>query len=416
MPPTPSHNTAVVDQPWEAGPNEKRIAMPVSGGIGKRFYAWYDPNGADDNGDGFPDAKADWKFPHHEVDGDGNPGSANAQGCRNALARVGNANIPEADKNGVRRHVQGHLDKVQSDSSSSDGAPLAETWAILREYAPLIAAAKAGRLADVEQAETESRARRGRSAPPGVAVLPLKGMLRPAGGGLFELLFGGGGLPAFRDAFPAAVANDDVAGILIDVDSPGGSTDLIPETAAMVRDARGSKPIVAIANTIAASAAYWIAAQADELVVTPSGEVGAIGVFAMHEDISAALEREGVNVSLISAGRFKTEGNPFEPLSDEARTAIQSSVDDFYSMFVNDVAKARDVKASDVRGGYGEGRIVTARRAVDLGMANRVATFEDTAARLSNARRRGRIGSAGETAGNPAREGRALLLARERRL
>jgi ClpP class serine protease len=62
---------------------------------------------------------------------------------------------------------------------------------------------------------------------------------------------------------------------------------------------------------MAASAAYWIATAADEVVVTPSGQVGSIGVFATHEDISKALDMEGIKVSLISAGKYKTEGTPF---------------------------------------------------------------------------------------------------------
>ena len=84
-------------------------------------------------------------------------------------------------------------------------------------------------------------------------------------------------------------------------------------------DARGTKPITAIANTLAASAAYWLATAADELVVTPSAEIGSIGVFAAHRDFSVALHNAGLKTTLISAGKYKVEANPFEPLSAEAR-------------------------------------------------------------------------------------------------
>ncbi|MCC7371633.1 MAG: S49 family peptidase, partial [Chloroflexi bacterium] len=143
-----------------------------------------------------------------------------------------------------------------------------------------------------------------------------------------------------------------------------------------------------------ASAAYWIASSADEIVVTPSGEVGSIGVFTAHEDISAALEAEGVTVTLISAGKYKTEGNPFEPLSEEARGAIQARVDDYYSMFVRAVARGRGVKPADVRGGFGQGRVVGADEAVRLGMADRVGTMAQTVERLAG--RRGGAGSRAE--------------------
>ena len=102
------------------------------------------------------------------------------------------------------------------------------------------------------------------------------------------------------------------------------------------------------------------------------------------------LEREGVKVNFISAGKHKVEGNPYEPLTDEARGAIQARVDEYYSMFVSAVAKGRGVKPADVRGGFGEGRTVGAREAVSLGMADSVATLDETIARMSRgARRRG---------------------------
>lgn len=217
----------------------------------------------------------------------------------------------------------------------------------------------------------------------GVAVIPLKGLItkRPS---FISLLFGGGGgLQSFRSAFREALGSEEIGSILIDIDSPGGSTDLISETAAEIRAARGTKPVIAISNTLAASAAYWIAAQADEIIVTPSGEVGSIGVFAVHEDWSGFNEAMGVMPTYVSAGRFKTELNPDEPLSEEAKAALQATVDEFYELFVIDVAAGRGASVDAVRNGYGEGRVVTAQRAVALGMADRVETYEATVARLA---------------------------------
>ena len=133
---------------------------------------------------------------------------------------------------------------------------------------------------------------------------------------------------------------------------------------------------------MAASAAYWIATAADEVVVSPSGQVGSIGVFAAHEDISKALEDEGVAVTLVSAGKFKTEGTPFQPLSSDARAKMQQMVDEFYGMFTNAVARNRDVATSTVKNGFGEGRMVLAQDAVSAGMADGVATLDQTLARL----------------------------------
>lgn len=232
-------------------------------------------------------------------------------------------------------------------------------------------------------------ARRNGSRAGMVAVLPLYGVVAPRAT-LMSNISGGTSLYDFRVAFGDALADPDVAAILIDVDSPGGSTDLVPEMAADIRAARGRKPIVAIANTLAASAAYWLASQADELVVTPSGEVGSIGVFAAHDDVSALQERMGVKTTLISAGKYKVEANPFEPLSADAKAAIQATVDEFYGMFVRDVARGRNVSVQQVRDGFGEGRVVTAKNAVRLGMADRVETYEATVSRMLGATPGGR--------------------------
>jgi signal peptide peptidase SppA len=220
--------------------------------------------------------------------------------------------------------------------------------------------------------------RRSTSDRPGgtVAMLPLTGIITPRGSLLSMLFGGGGGLQEFRDNFRAAVADPDVGAIVLDVDSPGGLVDLVPETAAEVFAARGAKPIVAVANTMAASAAYFIAAQADELVVTPSGDVGSIGVYMLHEDWSKFNEQVGIAPTYISAGKYKTEGNPDEPLSDEAEAIWQEDVDDLYAMFVEAVAQGRGVSAEAVRSGYGEGRTLLAERALAAGMVDRIATLE----------------------------------------
>ena len=182
----------------------------------------------------------------------------------------------------------------------------------------------------------------------------------------------------------AAIDASNVEQIVLNIHSPGGSVYGVEELATEIRSARGTKPIVAVANAMAASAAYYIASAASEIVVTPSGEVGSIGVFSAHQDLSEALKMEGVKITLISAGKFKTETNPFEPLSDEALEYEQSVVDKYYGMFVNAVAKGRGVSASTVRKDFGQGRMVMAKDAVALGMADRVGTLDDTLDRMTS--------------------------------
>lgn len=260
-------------------------------------------------------------------------------------------------------------------------------WAIRPETMPMIAQLlRRGMSAEENDRVTRQAARRGGPrVAGGIAVLSLRGVITPRPSILSMIFgFGGGGLQGFRENFREALSDTDIAAIVLDIDSPGGLIDLVPETAAEIRAARGIKPIIAVANTMAASAAYWIAAQADEIVVTPSGEVGSIGVFTTHEDWSKFDEKLGVATTLISAGKFKVEGNPFEPLSADARAAIQGIVDELYGMFIADVAAGRKVKAADVSGGFGEGRLLTAKRALAAGMVDRIETLEDTIARVAS--------------------------------
>ncbi len=218
------------------------------------------------------------------------------------------------------------------------------------------------------------------------------------------MLFGGTSTECFGAMFAQAVADPNVAAIVINVDSPGGTVSGVPELAAQINAARGTKPIVAVANGMAASAAYWLASQADEIVVTPSGEVGSIGVFCAHFDESGALEQAGVKPTLISAGKYKVEGNPFGPLTDEALASIQSRVDDLYAMFTSDVAKARAMPVDRVRGrAFGEGRMLGAKRSVNSGMADRVGTLSETIGRLSTPQGRRTVRTAGSTEWRRAR-------------
>lgn len=215
----------------------------------------------------------------------------------------------------------------------------------------------------------------------GTAVIPLQGTITPNGGGFLAMLLGlGGGLRQFRSDLAEALNDDRVDRIVLDINSPGGQIAHVPETAAVIRAAKEIKPITAVANTLAASAAYWLAAQASEIVVTPSGEVGSIGVYMGHVDRSKAIEEMGTKITLISAGKFKTEGNPYEPLSDAGLEHRQARVDGIYSDFLREVALGRGVSVDTARKDFGEGRTMTATEAVDAGMADRVAVLEEVLA------------------------------------
>jgi signal peptide peptidase SppA len=261
-------------------------------------------------------------------------------------------------------------------------------WAIQPEKLAAIVEYLELRASGVVFTEEELQARAGNpqgraqtSAQPGVAVIPIAGLIsqRAAPG-----LSTGGGTSTedVAAALDAALASADVKGIVLDIDSAGGTIQGVEELSQKLYQARGQKPIVALANSLAASAAYWIATGAAELGVTPTGEVGSVGVYAVHTDESKALETAGVKPTIISAGKFKAEGNAFEPLSPDAKQAIQDRVDEYYGMFVKALGRNRNVTQTAVREGFGQGRVVTASQAVTLGMADWVGTMEDAIARV----------------------------------
>ena len=221
-----------------------------------------------------------------------------------------------------------------------------------------------------------------------VAVLPIVGPITQRGGGLFELLFGGTSTGAIRAQLDQAVNDPSVLGIVLDIDSPGGTVGGVPELAEAVYNARAVKPIVAVSNTLMASAAYWLGSQADKLLASPSSQTGSIGVYALHLDMSRAYDADGVTPTLVSAGKYKTEGSPFGPLDDTGRAAWQAQVDEYYSLFVNDVARGRGKAPATVRNGFGEGRVLTASAAVAEHLADEVGSLDAAIAAVTRLAKR----------------------------
>lgn len=209
-----------------------------------------------------------------------------------------------------------------------------------------------------------------------VVSIPIRGPIQHRED-VFMRLFGvGTSTEAIGRAFDQAVADPAVKAIVLDIDSPGGEVAGTPELADRIFAARGRKPIVAVANAFMASGAYYLGSQADELVATPSAQVGSIGVWMAHADESRFLEALGVTVTLVSAGEHKVDGNPFEPLGEPARANMQTRVDEAYDLFVRAVARGRGVSAERIRGGYGRGAVLSAKPALAEGMIDRVEPLE----------------------------------------
>lgn len=227
----------------------------------------------------------------------------------------------------------------------------------------------------------DAKARPSASVKGSIAVMPLFGVLAQRMD-MMDEISGGTSTEKFGKQFMAAVNDPSIKAIVINIDSPGGNVYGTQELADLIFQAREQKHIVAIANSLAASAAYWIGTAADEFVCTPSGEVGSIGVITVHEDWSEAYAKAGVKPTIIQAGDFKSEGTYMKPLSDESIAAIQDKVNTYYDAFVNCVARNRGVSSKVVKSDFGQGRVFTAAAAKAAGMVDRVDTLDGVLARL----------------------------------
>jgi capsid assembly protease len=227
-------------------------------------------------------------------------------------------------------------------------------------------------IASLDVVEPEESSPRLPKTDGGIGLITIQGVIghRP-GGGYYANTYSA----EVADWLRKMAANPSIGAIVLDIDSPGGTVAGLAEAADTINDVKAIKPVYAVANPEAASAAYHLGSQATKFFATPSGEVGSIGVWAAHVDLSEALTNAGIKVSLISAGKYKVEGNPFEPLGEVAREEIQRSVDMHYEAFLKSVARGRSTTPATVRDTFGQGRMVEAPRAKDLGMIDAIHTI-----------------------------------------
>lgn len=246
-------------------------------------------------------------------------------------------------------------------------------------------------LSDEERRANATRAQV-RSLPLGtsdgaqIAIVPIIGVITPRGDAM-EDMSGGGSVNLARVAtdLRRIAADPTIRAVVLDVDSPGGNVANVPEVAAQIRAMQSEdRPVIAVANTMMASAAYWLASGATEIVASPSAVLGSIGVYQMHIDETAALEAAGVRVTYFFEGPRKVDGAPGLPLDDVARARAQTHVREYYDLFVADVAKGRGAPQSVVRADpektdrhMGGGDVMLTREAIRQGVADREATLAE---------------------------------------
>lgn len=226
---------------------------------------------------------------------------------------------------------------------------------------------------EAAQPSSQQRGSNGYSVSGGVAMIGIHGPLMhrvmgsdyPSGG---PTTYG-----EIQTAFDNAMNDPEVQSVVLDIDSPGGEVHGAFDLADHIYQSRGKKPITAVVNESAYSAAYLLASAADRITVPRTGGVGSIGVIATHADFSRAEDAAGITVTHIFAGSRKADFSPHHPLSDEAMTSLQAGVNETYALFVETVARNRRMSPDAVRdtqAGTFEGQ-----KAVAIGLADEVATF-----------------------------------------
>ena len=269
-------------------------------------------------------------------------------------------------------------------------AKIQELWRVFTEEqkagfkAEWNAIHRAAREADIKMLpEGNAEAPRAIRAVKGkIGVIPIWGPVDQRTSSALEKA-GGTPLDYVSMALDAMLGNATIGAIVLHIDSPGGGTYGVEELSDKIFRARAQKPIYAIADSMMASAAFWIGSAATMILATPGGDVGSVGVYAMHVDESANLEKEGFKVTLVSAGEHKVEYASTNPLSEGAKKALQESVDATYGKFLGALKRNRDTSLENVRESYGKGRVLKADQALAAGMIDRVMTFEELLGKLA---------------------------------
>lgn len=194
----------------------------------------------------------------------------------------------------------------------------------------------------------EETTKRGYGMVGNVAIIPVQGTLVQKLGTLTPYS-GMTGYDGIRANLSVAMNDDDVKAVVFDIDSPGGEVSGCFDLVDAIYGLRGTKPMWSILTECAYSAAYAIASASDRVIVPRTGGTGSVGVICAHVDFSKALTDNGINVTLITYGARKADGNEYLPLSKEALDRFQADVDTMGELFVDTVARNRGIAASKVR-------------------------------------------------------------------
>lgn len=212
----------------------------------------------------------------------------------------------------------------------------------------------------------------------GIATIPVRGVLTK-GWSFWNYWLGWSSYDQLAHDLDVALADPDVRGIILSVDSPGGQVDGCAELGTRLlaaRQAAFGKPILAHVDGLAASAAYWLASAAERVVVAPTAMAGSIGVIFSFTDWAGAYEEIGVrSTEIVSTQSPRKNPDPFEA---DGRAQYQVHADAIAEVFLQAVATHRGTSRDTVAAQFGQGDVFVGQAAIDAGLADALGTFEAT--------------------------------------
>lgn len=199
---------------------------------------------------------------------------------------------------------------------------------------------------------------------PNIAVITVEGVIGKRLG-MIEQCMGGVDVDNISAAIDEVMEDPEIETVLFEFHTPGGSVQGIPELADKIAELSEHKQTIAYTDTLCASAGYYLASQCNAIYASPSAELGSVGVYSIYLDETRALDKEGITVNAISAGKYKLTGFSGKVMTDEERTMLQADVDNIYEDFKIAVTSNRAIADEDMQGQVFSGNDVINKNFVD---------------------------------------------------
>lgn len=230
-----------------------------------------------------------------------------------------------------------------------------------------------------DEDEDEEEAPRLLNVQGSVGIISIRGSLtnQDRGYGTYSTTY-----PEIRKALIAAAVDPAVKAVLLDIGSGGGAVSGVSDTAKLIRQVDGMKPVYAHSDSMMCSAAYWLGSSARSVYTSEMAETGSVGVITTHMSYQRMYQEMGIDPTVIRSGEFKALGHPLESLSDKAKAVFQVQLDQMYEMFAGYVAERRGMNLDTFNKTAGEGRVFIGAKAVDAGLVDGITSFDKLMSRL----------------------------------